>query len=118
MNPNQLYLLPSGMVSVQPLAVSASEELASVIVLKDVSKHYGSVAVLDHLSMNVAAGAYLALGGASGAGKTTLLGILGLLEPPTSGEYFFAECRLAVLMTVSSRNCGTSHSASCSSSSP
>lgn len=89
MSPNQLYLLPSGMVSVQPLAVSAAEELASVIVLKDVSKHYGSVAVLDHLSMNVAAGAYLALGGASGAGKTTLLGILGLLEPPTSGEYFF-----------------------------
>lgn len=64
-------------------------DLETVIALENVSKRYGAVAVLDHLSMRVPQGAYVALGGASGSGKTTLLGILGLLEPPTSGDYYF-----------------------------
>lgn len=61
----------------------------SVIALDNISKSYGSVAVLDGVSLSVPGAAYVALCGASGAGKTTLLGILGLLEAPTSGDYRF-----------------------------
>jgi len=42
-----------------------------IIELNDVSKEFGGVTVLDAVSMQVPAGAYLALGGVSGAGKTT-----------------------------------------------
>lgn len=73
----------------RPVVAKTAIEQAPVIELEGLSKRYGSVSVLNALSMRVPAGGYFALGGASGAGKTTLLGILGLLETPTAGEYRF-----------------------------
>jgi putative ABC transport system ATP-binding protein len=43
---------------------------------------------LDRLSLDVAAGEYLAVMGPSGSGKSTLLNILGLLDAPNAGEYW------------------------------
>jgi putative ABC transport system ATP-binding protein len=43
---------------------------------------------LDRLSLDVAAGEYLAVMGPSGSGKSTLLNILGLLDAPDAGEYW------------------------------
>ena len=42
---------------------------------------------LDHVSLDVACGEFLAIAGPSGGGKTTLLSILGLLDPIDSGRY-------------------------------
>ena len=44
---------------------------------------------LDRIDLDIEAGEYLAITGPSGCGKSTLLGILGLLDAPSSGEYWF-----------------------------
>ena len=63
------------------------------IVLREVSKSYttgiGITHVLREISLTAARGEFLAVMGPSGCGKSTLLGILGLLDSPDSGEYWF-----------------------------
>jgi putative ABC transport system ATP-binding protein len=60
------------------------------IELKDVSKSYRrggqSVPVLDHLSLTVPQGDFLALMGPSGSGKSTLLNLIAGIDRPDSGS--------------------------------
>lgn len=60
-----------------------------VIELADVSKIYplpsGDVVALDHLSITIARGEFVAIMGPSGSGKSTLLNQIGGLDVPTSG---------------------------------
>jgi putative ABC transport system ATP-binding protein len=44
---------------------------------------------LDHIDLEIGAGEYVAITGPSGCGKSTLLSVLGLLDVPSSGEYWF-----------------------------
>lgn len=46
---------------------------------------------LNSVSFEVKEGEFVAVMGPSGCGKSTLLNILGLLDNPTGGEYFFLE---------------------------
>jgi len=61
--------------------------------IRDLTKtfHTGDIetTALDRISLDIEAGEYLAVTGPSGCGKSTLLGLLGLLDAPTSGEYWF-----------------------------
>ena len=43
---------------------------------------------LNQVNIEVKEGEFVAIMGPSGCGKSTLLNILGLLDNPTSGEYF------------------------------
>jgi len=80
-------------VAVVGLAPEA-DVTAEIIRLVDVSKVYGSgdatVHAVDHVSLAVHEGDFLAVMGPSGSGKSTLMHILGCLDVPTSGEYLFA----------------------------
>jgi len=44
---------------------------------------------LDDVTIDIDRGEYISISGPSGCGKSTLLSILGLLDAPTSGRYWF-----------------------------
>lgn len=46
---------------------------------------------LNMINMKIEKGEFVAIMGPSGCGKSTLLNILGLLDSPTQGEYWFGE---------------------------
>ncbi len=59
--------------------------MASAISCKDLTKRYGDVLALDHLSLDVPTGAIFGFLGPNGAGKTTALRLLTGLAFPDSG---------------------------------
>lgn len=63
-----------------------------MIKVQDLSKTFRTEEVetiaLDKVSFEVKDGEFVAIMGPSGCGKSTLLNILGLLDNPTSGQYW------------------------------
>jgi putative ABC transport system ATP-binding protein len=64
-----------------------------MIQLKDIEKYYQNGAmktyILRYVNARIEEGEFVSIMGPSGAGKSTLLHILGMLDEPTSGEYWF-----------------------------
>jgi putative ABC transport system ATP-binding protein len=60
-----------------------------VLRLDKVTKRFGERMVLNGVSLEVAAGEYVAIVGDSGIGKSTLLNVIAGLEPADSGRIFF-----------------------------
>lgn len=68
-------------------------ETASLISVKHLFKIYNAgdeqLYALNDVTTDIAEGEYLAIMGSSGSGKSTFMNIIGLLDEPTKGEYFF-----------------------------
>tara|TARA_B100001029_G_scaffold24827_1_gene17402 strand:- start:2100 stop:2738 length:639 start_codon:yes stop_codon:yes gene_type:complete len=60
-----------------------------ILQVKNISKSFGKLKVLNNVSFDVSEGEYLALIGKNGAGKTTLLNLLLGLSYPDSGSINF-----------------------------
>ena len=55
------------------------------------------VHALDNLDLEILPGEYISIMGPSGSGKSTLLNALGLLDSPTSGDYWLDDIRTATM---------------------
>lgn len=65
--------------------------MSALVEIKDVCKVYNpgenEVRALDHVSVTIDEGEFVAIIGQSGSGKSTLMNMLGCLDVPTSGLY-------------------------------
>ena len=64
-----------------------------MITLRNIEKIYGTgtntFKALEGIDLEIKKGEFVAIVGASGSGKSTLLNIIGCMDSPTKGEYFF-----------------------------
>jgi len=89
-----------------------TEKTKKIISVRNLSKDFmlGTITinVLKNLSFDVEQGEMIAIFGKSGSGKSTLMNMIGCLDIPTSGEYYFdnqlvsslSEDKLAELRSV------------------
>jgi ABC-2 type transport system ATP-binding protein len=63
-----------------------------VVEIRDLTKVYGELTALDHLTLSIRSGEILGLIGPNGAGKTTAIKILVGLARPTRGHAAIAGC--------------------------
>ena len=66
--------------------------MKKVIDLRNINKTYRNgdqeLKVLKNINLTVEEGEFVAIMGPSGSGKSTLMNIIGMLDRPTTGEYF------------------------------
>jgi spermidine/putrescine transport system ATP-binding protein len=68
-----------------------------ILDLRGLTKRFGDFVAVDDLSLEVAAGEFLTLLGASGSGKTTTLRMIAGFERPSGGEILMAGAPIAAL---------------------
>jgi branched-chain amino acid transport system ATP-binding protein len=66
----------------------------SLLELKNVSKRFGGLQAVGHMSFEVQKGEILGLIGPNGAGKTTLFNLINGYLPPTEGQILFKDERI------------------------
>lgn len=86
-----------------------------MIQLKNLSKVYRTAymetTALNNINIQIAKGEFVAMMGPSGCGKSTLLNVVGMIDSPSSGEYYFdgkevGHCSENELVDVRKENIG------------
>ncbi|MFA7521611.1 MAG: ABC transporter ATP-binding protein [Halothiobacillaceae bacterium] len=74
-------------------AAPTGNDAPVILQMRQIYKIYGQgpteVRALDGVDLSIRAGEFVAVMGPSGSGKSTCLNILGCLDVPTAGEYWF-----------------------------
>lgn len=74
-----------------------------VVSLRGIKRIFGrgenAVHALDGVDLDVPQGEFIAVMGASGSGKSTCMNIIGCLDRPTHGKYFFCGFEVGTLST-------------------
>ena len=70
---------------------------APILQVQDVSKSFGGVRALDHVSFDLAPGELLGVIGPNGSGKTTLVNTITRFVKPTSGQVKFKGSKISHL---------------------
>ena len=85
----------------------AGEERVTKLKIDNVKKIYqtrkGEMTALNGVNLDIKENEFICVVGPSGCGKSTLLNILGLLDNPTSGDYYLAGKELYTLTAKRSR---------------
>ena len=67
------------------------KNMSALVEIQDISKIYNpgenEVRALDHISLTIQNGEFVAIIGQSGSGKSTLMNMIGCLDVPTEGTY-------------------------------
>lgn len=71
--------------------ICVRETTASHVLLKDISKTFGSVTAIPELTLEIKKGEFFSLLGPSGCGKTTILRLIAGLEMPDKGNIIIGE---------------------------
>ena len=75
--------------------------MSALVEIQDMCKIYNpgenEVRALDHVSVSIDEGEFVAIIGQSGSGKSTLMNMLGCLDVPTSGSYLLHGKNVATL---------------------
>ena len=75
------------------METQSSTPSVPLVQLKRVTRVYGAgqaiVHALSSIDLSIDAGEFVAIMGPSGSGKSTAMNIIGCLDVPSSGEYFF-----------------------------
>ena len=78
----------------------------SFLEIKDLSKNFGTVKVLDHVTLSVKKGSVIGLVGDNGAGKSTLMKIVTGIHKPSSGSILLEDRELTRIPTSEIRLLG------------
>jgi putative ABC transport system ATP-binding protein len=79
------------------MATAADGRVTCIDVSKSVEGPDGRIDILNAVTLEIGAGASIAIVGASGSGKTTLLGLLAGLDSPSGGEITLGGTRIDAL---------------------
>ena len=66
-----------------------TKDAQPLLVCEEVSRHFGSLAAVDGVSLQVMPGEVLGIGGPNGAGKTTVFDVLTGITAPSGGRITF-----------------------------
>ncbi len=67
----------------------------ALLEIRNLTKQFGGLTAVDHISFSVEEGEILGLIGPNGAGKTTIFNLITGIHTPTEGEIFFNGHRIA-----------------------
>lgn len=77
--------------------------------VENLTKHFGGIAALTSVSMNVVPGERRAIIGPNGAGKSTLFNVIAGELPPTRGDVFLGDRKITGLPVHTRANMGLGH---------